>query len=159
MASKLLDYDRLDPELTPVLNLLPEEMRNITRDNIVALRETLAAQNQAAVPTQVKIEQHVVETPDCDVPVFVYRRESATPQAALIWIHGGGYILGSAEDDRARLIADSLECTVVSVDYRLAPEHPFPAAREAYSRPCGGGRGSAPPRVRLDQAVAFSNVE
>ncbi len=108
MASKLLDYDRLDPELTPVLNLLPEEMSNITHDNIVALRETLAAQNQAAVPTQFKIEQHVVETPDCDVPVFVYRREPATPQAALIWIHGGGYILGSAEDDRARNETTSL---------------------------------------------------
>jgi acetyl esterase/lipase len=130
MASKLLDYERLDPQLTPVLNVLPEEMSNITRNNIVALRETLAAQNQETLPTQVKIEEHVVAAPDCDVPVFVYRRESATPQAALVWIHGGGYILGSAEDDRARMIADSLECTVVSVDYRLAPEHPFPAGPE-----------------------------
>ncbi len=34
MASKLLDYDRLDPELTPVLNVLPEEMSNITREVI-----------------------------------------------------------------------------------------------------------------------------
>ena len=92
MASQLLDYDRLDPELTPILNVLPEEMTNITRDNIVALREALGAQSQEPAPTQVKIEQHVVATRDCDVPVFVYRRESTTPQASLVWIHGGGYI-------------------------------------------------------------------
>ena len=122
-----LDYDRLDPELTPVLDLLPAALANITRSNIVVLRETMDEQRPETPATSVEIEKHVVPTPDGDVPVFVYRRESVAPQAALLWIHGGGYILGSAEDDRARKIADSLECTVVSVEYRLAPEHPFPA--------------------------------
>ncbi len=125
-----LDYDRLDPELTPILDVLPAEMADITRSNIVALRETLGARPAETPATSVKIEKHLVPTSDGDVPVFVYRRESTTPQAALLWIHGGGYILGSAEDDRARMIADNLECTVVSVDYRLAPEHPFPAGPE-----------------------------
>ncbi len=125
-----LDYDRLDPELTPVLDLLPAALANITRSNIVVLRETMDEQRPETPATSVEIEKHVVPTPDGDVPVFVYRRESVAPQAALLWIHGGGYILGSAEDDRARMIADSLECTVVSVDYRLAPEHPFPAGPE-----------------------------
>ncbi len=125
-----LDYDRLDPELTPVLDVLPAEMADINRGNIVALRETMDAQRPETPATSVKIEEHAVSTPAGEVPVFVYRRESSTPQAALLWIHGGGYILGSAEDDRARTIAESLECTVVSVEYRLAPEHPFPAGPE-----------------------------
>lgn len=125
-----LNYDRLDPELTPILALIPEALANINRENIGAVREALDAQRIEAPPSSVKVEKHTVPTPDGDVPVFVYRRESSSPQAGLLWIHGGGYILGSAEDERARTIADRLDCTVVSVDYRLAPEHPFPAGPE-----------------------------
>jgi acetyl esterase/lipase len=51
---------------------------------------------------------------------------------ALLWIHGGGYILGTIEwdDQQARQFALSLDCVVVSVGYRLAPEHPFPTPLE-----------------------------
>ncbi|MFW0784520.1 alpha/beta hydrolase [Gordonia sp. CPCC 206044] len=47
----------------------------------------------------------------------------------LLWIHGGGYVIGTAQQDDAlcRRFADDLGAIVVSVDYRLAPEHPFPA--------------------------------
>jgi acetyl esterase len=45
----------------------------------------------------------------------------------VLWIHGGGYLIGSPEDERAKIIANHCNCTVFSVDYRLAPEHPFPA--------------------------------
>jgi acetyl esterase len=125
-----LDYDRLDPELTPILAVIPEALADINRGNIASIREALSAQSLEPPPSSVKIEQHVVPTRDGDVAVFVYRRESSVPQACLVWLHGGGYILGSAEDERARKIAESLDCTVVSVDYRLAPEHPFPAGPE-----------------------------
>jgi acetyl esterase/lipase len=128
-----LDYDRLDPELTPILAVIPEALSDINRGNIEAVREALNAQAQEPPPSSVKVEQEVVATSEYDVPVFIYRRESSIagkPQAALVWIHGGGYILGSAEDERARKIAETLDCTVVSVDYRLAPEHPFPAGPE-----------------------------
>lgn len=52
------------------------------------------------------------------------------PTPALLWIHGGGYVLGNArQDDRlCRRFADALGATVAAVDYRLAPEHPYPAA-------------------------------
>ena len=50
------------------------------------------------------------------------------PRPAVLWIHGGGFVIGNArqEDDRCRELARALGAVVASVDYRLAPEHPFP---------------------------------
>jgi acetyl esterase/lipase len=67
---------------------------------------------------------------DANVPVHVFRPASARPRTpALLWIHGGGMVLGDAAQDSAfcRRVVDQLEIVVVSVEYRLAPEHPFPA--------------------------------
>lgn len=54
------------------------------------------------------------------------------PGAALVWMHGGGYVLGQAQqdDNLCRRFSQTLGIPVVSVDYRLAPEHPYPAALE-----------------------------
>jgi acetyl esterase/lipase len=67
---------------------------------------------------------------DANVSVHVFRPASARPESpALLWIHGGGMVLGDAAQDSAfcRRVADELNIVVVSVEYRLAPEHPFPA--------------------------------
>ena len=66
------------------------------------------------------------------VPVKLYWPEGAAPHPVLIWIHGGGWVLGSAAeaDALARDQCARAGCLVVSVDYRLAPEHRFPAAVE-----------------------------
>jgi acetyl esterase/lipase len=52
------------------------------------------------------------------------------PTPALLWIHGGGYVIGSAQQDDSvcRRFAHELGITVAAVDYRLAPEHPYPAS-------------------------------
>jgi len=125
-----LDYDRLDPEIAVLLPALPEGLANITRDSIVGLRETMATNAPPPPPTDVVITERTVPSPDGDVKVYVHRRPSGDVQPCLLWIHGGGYILGSALDSRATWIAEALDLTVVSVDYRLAPEHPFPAGTE-----------------------------
>ncbi|MBJ18120.1 MAG: alpha/beta hydrolase [bacterium] len=125
-----LDLDRLDPELAVILPALPAELADINRDNIGAVREMMGAQPVEKPPTTVRVEERTLPSPNGDVRVFVYSRPSSAPRAGMLWIHGGGYLFGSAEDDRARLIAEKLECTVVSADYRLAPEHPFPAGPE-----------------------------
>lgn len=68
-----------------------------------------------------------------DVSVRVHRPPSSSrAQPGLVWIHGGGYVLGTAaQDDRvARSYAHATGCVVVVPDYRLAPEHPFPAPLE-----------------------------
>lgn len=63
------------------------------------------------------------------VRLFRPSAPASSPGPALLWIHGGGYVIGQAAQDDVlcRRYADTLGATVVSVDYRLAPEHPYPA--------------------------------
>ncbi|MFB6081853.1 MAG: alpha/beta hydrolase [Halanaeroarchaeum sp.] len=74
------------------------------------------------------VDDRTVDGPAGDLSVRVY--EPARPRATLVFFHGGGFVVGSVEshDALARALADRVDVTVVSVDYRLAPEHPFPAA-------------------------------
>ncbi|MXR42200.1 alpha/beta hydrolase fold domain-containing protein [Halobaculum sp. WSA2] len=67
--------------------------------------------------------------PDGDLPIRVYR-PAETPAPTLVFLHGGGWCLGTLDsaDDLARRLCRRVGAVVVSVDYRLAPEHPFPAA-------------------------------
>jgi acetyl esterase len=72
-----------------------------------------------------------------DIPVRVYVSESSgqNPRPALIYFHGGGWVTGTLDnfDSVCRVLANFGGCTVISVDYRLAPEHKFPAAvNDAY---------------------------
>jgi acetyl esterase len=74
----------------------------------------------------------VAEVRDVDaagVPARLYRPASASG-AALLYLHGGGWAIGSIEthDGLCRELANGSGATVLSVDYRLAPEHPYPAA-------------------------------
>ncbi|WP_232541436.1 alpha/beta hydrolase [Nocardia bovistercoris] len=79
------------------------------------------------VPTLPGVE--VVDI-DANVSVRVHRPAGLdTPAPALLWIHGGGYLIGSAaqDDQLCRRFAEKLGVVVASVEYRLAPEHPYPA--------------------------------
>jgi len=70
---------------------------------------------------------------DDGVSARVFRPETAAnPTPALLWIHGGGYIMGSASmaDRFCRTVADRFGVVAAAVEYRLAPEHPFPIPLE-----------------------------
>ena len=70
---------------------------------------------------------------DPDVIVRVYSPPaSEQPRPCCYWIHGGGYIFGTIDTSDARCVqtAETLDCVVVSVEYRLAPEYPYPAPLE-----------------------------
>ncbi|WP_415383236.1 alpha/beta hydrolase [Halosimplex sp. TS25] len=69
---------------------------------------------------------------DGDIDVRRYRPDTAGPYPTVVFYHGGGFVLGNLDthDHLCRLLTVESDCEVVSVDYRLAPEHPFPAAVE-----------------------------
>ncbi len=78
---------------------------------------------------------HYAPGPDSapDVMVRIYQPESRPETLpALLWIHGGGYVIGNVQGDdlKAKGMVLALNCVVASVEYRLAPEHPFPAPLE-----------------------------
>jgi acetyl esterase len=69
------------------------------------------------------------------IPLRLYRGQGCaetSPQPALVYLHGGGWVIGDLEshDQVCRALANAASCIVVAVDYRLAPEHKFPAAAE-----------------------------
>lgn len=81
--------------------------------------------------------EHVLDTmfpgPGGHIPVRIYRPLRAPhPTPALVYFHGGGFVVGSlrSHDSVCRVLADEGRCVVVAVDYRLAPEHRFPAAAD-----------------------------
>tara|TARA_B110000977_G_scaffold1180_1_gene1721 strand:+ start:15134 stop:16069 length:936 start_codon:yes stop_codon:yes gene_type:complete len=121
----LLDYNRIDPELLPALEALPA--LDLNRDNIARIRDLIASRPRPSSSVKVLSDRKTIDTEDGTVDVYIYRKNEQPAQPAVLWIHGGGYIMGNAEDERAKIIADHCNCTVFSVDYRLAPEHPFPA--------------------------------
>jgi acetyl esterase/lipase len=78
------------------------------------------------------VEDRRIPGPAGDIPVRIYRPEGQGPLPALVYFHGGGWVIGSIEthDASCRDLANRVGCVVVSVDYRLAPEHRYPAAAE-----------------------------
>ena len=77
--------------------------------------------------------EHVHEVRDLDaggVPARLYRPSAAGDLGLLVYFHGGGWVIGDLEshDNVCRSLANRSGHAVLSVDYRLAPEHPFPAA-------------------------------
>ncbi|MFD4265424.1 alpha/beta hydrolase [Rhodococcus sp. NPDC058481] len=74
--------------------------------------------------------EEVLEVAGARVPVRIFTPADGRARGVHLDIHGGGFYMGSAagEDVRNRALADALHIAVVSVDYRLAPEHPWPAA-------------------------------
>jgi acetyl esterase len=71
-----------------------------------------------------------VPGPAGEIPVRVYRPAGEGPLPVVVWLHGGGWAVGSLDtyDAPLRALANASGAIVVSVDYRLAPEHRFPAA-------------------------------
>jgi acetyl esterase/lipase len=94
----------------------------------------VTARPEAPPRTGVAIEDAAAPSrvDDHSVPLRIYRPEAVIEGRCLVYIHGGAFVMGDLEfeDERCFLIARDAGCVIVSVDYRLAPEHPFPLPLE-----------------------------
>ena len=126
---------RIDPELRgPLAAYLDLGGGCLALSDTPALGAGVAAAVAAAgIATRPGVEIADVPLPDSPVTVRVYRpsgRHAALP--VLLWVHGGGLVIGNVAQDDLLVgeLVDSVGCAVVSVEYRLAPEHPYPVPLE-----------------------------
>lgn len=125
--------DRLDPEVGAVLDAVPGlDLNDIPRAR--EERAVLAAQARALWQPSGLVTCKDGSVPglpgEPDVAVRVHRPVVGGSDAALLWVHGGGHVLGTASQDDPLMdeIVALTGCTAVSVDWRRAPEHVYPAA-------------------------------
>lgn len=123
-----------DPEFAPFLAQVPD----LSIENVSVARAALddmAAQINSNLDLgRVEIVEHTIAGPtNAPLRVRVYTpKQRAVSVPGLLCIHAGGFVIGSLETEHASLIAlcEALGAVIASVDYRLAPEHPYPAGIE-----------------------------
>ncbi len=119
----------IDAILTKVLEAVPFQLS--TESGIVEARRQLRDLPRRVVHPELRVENHQIDGPAGAIPIRVYWPDDVTSVPPVtIYFHGGGFALGDLDthDGTCRLHAVGAGTVVVSVDYRLAPEHPYPAA-------------------------------
>jgi len=124
----------LDPKCKILLDVLsPPGARRLEESSVAEAREMMdrlaamrAGGEVPAYPGTIRDRQ--IPGPHGPIPVRIYAPESKGPHPLLAYFHGGGWVLGSVAtaDVACRALAAATGCVLVSVDYRLAPEHEFP---------------------------------
>jgi acetyl esterase len=124
----------LHPEAQTILDLMSQfDIVIDENSDVTAVRDAIATFADAGrVRGEVVFEvaDRTLPGPAGEIPVRVYRPSDEPALPVLIFFHGGGWVIGSLDthDNTCRALANAAGCIVVSVDYRLAPEHTFPAA-------------------------------
>lgn len=126
-------FSKIHPDLLQAAKKTPSF--TFSRRNIWFIRWLMSWMPAPRTPANVRIENIYLpgKHGQADLRLRVYRSAPKyEPTPALLWLHGGGYVIGRPEMDDRVCIQYTLELgiSVVSVDYRLSPEHPFPAGLE-----------------------------
>jgi len=125
----------LDPQAKAVLDRLASmggqqlhEMSVAQARELILGMVALAGEPESVA----RIENRTVPGSAGQIPVRIYTPVGTAPFPVLVYFHGGGWVIGNLDthDGICRSLANRVGCLVVSVDYRLAPEHRFPAAPE-----------------------------
>lgn len=114
-----------DNPLPPIDQLPPEMVR-------AGYRAQRQSQDQNA-PKDVEVRDFAIPGPHGEIPVRLYEPQGlGKPSGLLVYFHGGGWVIGDLEthDGHCRRMARWGNCRVMAVDYRLAPEHPFPKGHD-----------------------------
>lgn len=133
-----VDGEALCPQIQLFLKLLNSAPRpslaDIPVEDARAQYEMICALTDGDGPELPYLREASIEGPESQLAIRVYGPEAkpSRPLPALIYYHGGGFVIGSRDsvDAFCRRVALGARCLVFNVEYRLAPEHPFPAAVE-----------------------------
>jgi acetyl esterase len=159
----------LDPQARAILEQMTAAGNPPIEDvSVEEARQASAAmaEMQGAPEPVAKVEDRNLPGPGGDIPVRIYVPDGKGPLPVLAYFHGGGWVVGGIEssDSLCRTLANAAGCIVVSVDYRLAPEHPFPAAADdAYAATRwiaanAAGFGGDPSRLAVSGDSAGGNL-
>ncbi|NRB18291.1 MAG: alpha/beta hydrolase [Rhodobacteraceae bacterium] len=130
--------DDVHPQIQAIIDRTVElgipKVRNLSTQAARTLFENMSAARREDYPPPdvLKVENTSTGPGYGHVPVRIYRTSTEVRAPVIVFYHGGGHVFGSLEthDTAARFLARTTGCTLVSVDYRMGPEHPFPAAVE-----------------------------
>lgn len=130
MAAVLTEFEGLKPK--PIVSLSAEEARAqpTLADAVASL---LRERNQSTVPLSIgKTKDRTISGPRGPIPIRIYTPQGSGPFPVIVYYHGGGWVIATIDtyDSSARALTKSTDAIVVSVEYRKAPEHKFPAAHE-----------------------------
>jgi acetyl esterase/lipase len=131
----------LDPRAARFLKLLAAASGEAQAETAEDRRRSLTAlaETAAGPPVEAEVRDVAVAGPAGPIPIRRYKtpahRAPAQPGGAVLFVHGGGWVAGSLDthDGFCRRLAAASGAEVLAVDYRLAPEHPFPAGLEDVS--------------------------
>jgi acetyl esterase len=117
-------------------------------------------------PEVAHVEDRTIPGPAGDIPVRLYRGSNDSTLPLLVYFHGGGWVIGDLDshDAACRAYASGANCAVLSIDYRLAPEHRYPAAAEdcyaalVWAAAHGEALGADTTRIALSGDSAGGNM-
>jgi acetyl esterase len=124
------------PDVQELLDQLTEmgvpDVADLSVDEARQLVEELFVLDDAQLDEVGAVQELEIPGPVGGIPVRVYRPDGDGPHPVVVFFHGGGWVVGNLDthDQGCRALCDAGDCVVVSVDYRLAPEHPFPVPVE-----------------------------
>jgi acetyl esterase len=145
-------------ELRPIEAMTPAEAR--------AQIETTARARQAEPLSVAKVEDRMIPGPAGEIRLRLYWPNAAGPLTVIVYYHGGGHVIGSLDthDFIARNLCAGVGALLVSVDYRMGPEHKFPAAVDdcfaalQWVHANAGSLGADPGRIGVHGDSAGANL-
>lgn len=128
LPAVIVDGKQLDPQLRALLFFV--NLRKPFEAYPPAQARAEALKGQQIMPTPAVSMHSVADFEAAGLPMRRYQPTAAPPTRCLLYFHGGGFVIGGLDshDHLCRALAAQAGCAVIAVDYRLAPEHPYPAA-------------------------------